>query len=214
MLSGDEPMEAQAARMVSTNRNRTIHYEGNVSLWQGANRLQGSVVDVDRENQTLAADGNVVSNLWEQPKDDAKKKSSAPVLIVVRAPHLIYTDKDHLATYSGGVRLDRPGMQVNSKELRAVLADSNADSRLQKAFADGSVTIVQKAPDRTRTGTGEHGEYYPDDEKVILRGGQPSMVDSLKGETHGAELTYFANDDRLLVNGSGDQPAKSRIRRK
>ena len=214
MLSGDEPLEAQAAKMVSTNRNRTIHYEGSVTLWQGANRIQANTVDVDREKQSLVADGNVVSNLWQQPKDDDKKKAATPVLIVVHAPHLVYTDQNRLATYSGGVRLDRPGLQVKSKELRAFLADSTADSRLEKAFAEGAVEIVQKAPDRTRTGTSEHGEYYPDDEKVILRGGQPTLVDSLKGDAHGNELTYFANDDRLLVNGSADQPARSRIRRK
>ena len=214
MLSGDEPLEAQARKMESTNRNRTIHYEGNVSLWQGANRIQANVVDVDREKQTLVADGNVISDLWEQPKDPAKK-AATPVMTVVRAPHLVYTDQNRLATYTGGARLERPGLQVKSRELRAFLADASADSRLEKALADGAVEIVQQgAPARTRTGTAEHGEYYPDEQKVVLRGGKPQMVDSLKGDTHGDELTYFANDDRLLVNGSPDQPAKSRIRRK
>ena len=214
MLSGEEPLEAQAAKMVSTNRNRTIHYEGGVNLWQGANRLQANVVDVDREKQTLTGDGNVFSNLWEQPKGNDPNKAPAPVLIVVRAAHMIYADSNRLATYTGDVRLNRSGMQVKARELRAYLADSSADSRLEKAFADGAVEILQTAPDRTRTGTAEHAEYYPDDQKVFLRGGQPSLVDSVKGDAHGTELTYFANDDRLLVSGSKDQPAKGRIRRK
>jgi lipopolysaccharide export system protein LptA len=213
MLSGDEPVEAQAAKMASSNRNRSIHYEGNVSLWQGANRIQAAVVDVDREKQTLIADRNVVSNLWQQPKDDAKKPA-APVLIVVHAEHLLYTDQDKLAHYTGNVRLDRPGLQVKSRELKAFLADSTAESRLQKAIADGGAVIVQTIPGRTRTGTAEHAEYFPDEEKVILREGRPQLVDSLKGETNGNELTYFANDDRLLVSGSAEQPAKSQIRRK
>lgn len=214
MLSGDEPVEAQAAKMESTNRNRRIHYEGNVSLWQGADRLQAAVVDVDREKQTLAADRNVVSNLWEQPKDEEKKKSAAPVPVIVHAAHLLYTDQNRLADYTGTVRLQRPGLEVKSRELRAFLADSSAESRLEKAIAEGSVEIVQHATDRTRTGTAEHAEYFPDDEKVVLREGHPQLVDSLKGEAHGVELTYFANDDRLLVSGSADQPAKSQIRRK
>ena len=213
MLSGDEPVEAQAATMMSSNRNRSIHYEGNVTLWQGANRLQAAVVDVDREKQTLAADRNVVSNLWEQPKDD-QKKTAAPVPVVVHAAHLVYTDSDRLAHYTGNVRLDRPGLQVKARELRAFLADSSAESRLEKAIAEGAVEIVQTIPGRTRTGTSEHAEYFPGEEKVILREGRPHLVDSLKGETSGNELTYFANDDRLLVSGSADQPAKSQIRRK
>ncbi len=214
MLSGDEPLHAVARKMESTNRNRTIHYEGDVNLWQGANRIQGNVIDVDREKQTLVADGNVISNLWEEPKDEQKKKSATPVLTVVHAAHLVYTDKDRLAYYSGGVVLDRPGMHVESRELRAFLADNSADSRLEKAFAEGGVKIVQTGPDRTRTGTADHGEYYPESQKVVLRGGKPQLVDSLKGFAYGDELTYFANDDRLLINGSPDQPAKSRIRRK
>jgi len=222
MLSGDEPLEAQADRMDSADRNRRIHYEGRVSIWQGANRLQAGVVDVDRTKQTVVADKDVVSNLWQQPKadtdSDTGKKPSAPVLVLVRAPHMVYTDKDRLAEYSGGVRLDRPGMQVKSKILRAYLADSSADSRLEKAFAEGAVEIVQKNGDLVRNGTSEHAEYYPDSQKTFLSGGQPHLVETLKGqlkgETHGCELTYFGNDDRLLVSGCSEQPVKSRIRRK
>ncbi|HLK46885.1 MAG TPA: LPS export ABC transporter periplasmic protein LptC [Bryobacteraceae bacterium] len=213
MLSGDEPVEAQANKMASSNRNRLIHYEGNVTLWQGANRIQASVIDVDREKQMLVADRNVVSNLWEQPKND-EKRSAAPVPAIVHAAHLVYTDENRLADYTGNVELDRPGLHVKSRELRAFLADSSAESRLEKAIAEGGVQIVQTIPGRTRTGTAEHAEYFPGDEKVILREGKPQLVDSLKGESHGIELTYFANDDRLQVVGSTDQPAKSQIRRK
>jgi lipopolysaccharide export system protein LptA len=114
--------------------------------------------------------------------------------------------------------LNRTGMQVKSRELRAFLAEEGADSRLVKAFADGAVEIVQTAADRRRTGKAEHCEYYTENQKVVLRGGEPEFVDSLngnqKGSTRGVELTYFANDDRLQVIGSPDQPVKSRIRRK
>jgi lipopolysaccharide export system protein LptA len=136
------------------------------------------------------------------------------VLTVVHAGHLVYTDQNRLADYTGGALLNRPTLQVKARELRAFLAEANADSRLEKAFAEGAVEMVQTGANRTRTGTADHGEYYPDEQKVILREGKPQLVDSLKGTTHGAELTYFANDDRLLVNGSAEQPAKSRIRRK
>jgi lipopolysaccharide export system protein LptA len=225
MLSGDEPVEAQARRMTSADRNRRVHFEGNVNLWQGADRVQANIVDVDREKQTLAADGAVITNLWEQPKQNEgsegsggappAKPAAKPVLTVVRASHLVYTDTNRLAIYTGGAVLNRPGMDVKSRELRAYLAEEGADSRLVKAFADGGVEIVQTAADRKRTGKAEHCEYYTENQKVVLRGGEPEFIDSLKGNnTRGVELTYFANDDRLLVNGSPDQPAKSRIRRK
>ena len=140
------------------------------------------------------------------------------MLTVVHASHLVYTEENRLAVYTGGVLLRRPGLQVKSKELRAYLAGApsgpGADSRLDKAFADGAVEIVETAPDRTRTGTGEHAEYYTDVQKVVLRGGRPKLVDSVKGSMQGDELTYFANDGRLLGSGSPQQPITSRIRRK
>jgi lipopolysaccharide export system protein LptA len=225
MLSGDEPVESQARRMVSTNRNRRVHFEGNVNLWQGADRILADVVDVDREKQTLSADGAVSTNLWEKPKESEAAEASGgaspaknPVQTLVRAPHLVYTDADRLAVYTGGTVMNRTGMQVKSRELRAYLAQEGADSRLVKAFADGAVEIVQIAADRKRTGKAEHCEYYTENQKVVLRGGDPEFVDTLngnpKGSTRGVELTYFANDDRLQVIGSPDQPVKSRIRRR
>jgi len=148
-----------------------------------------------------------------------------PVFVVVKAANLVYTDDDRLAHYTGGVALNRPELQVKADELRAILSESKSDdkkkeddedqSRLEKAFADGHVEIVQTGTDRTRTGTGEHAEYYTDDERIILRGGQPQMLDSKKGYTRGPELTYFVNDDRLLVSGGGSkQRATGHLRRK
>jgi lipopolysaccharide export system protein LptA len=226
MLSGDEPLQAQARRMVSTNRNTTIHYEGNVVMWQGANRITADVVDLDRKDKKgLVADGHVINNLWETPKDDGKgdpkKKAAGSILTVVKAPHLVYTDGNRLAYYTGGVDLNRPGMHVTSTELRAFLAESGSDSRLDKAFADGNVLIVNTGKGHTRTGTGDHSEYYTGDQKVIIRSSKPKvakLVDTVKGaphvDTQAQELTYYANDDRLLVNGSPSQPVESQIYRK
>jgi lipopolysaccharide export system protein LptA len=227
MLSGSDPLQAQAQKMESTDHNRLIHYEGHALMWQGANRIQAEVIDLDRVKRTLVADGNVITNLWEQPKDDQPdskekpkkagdkpQKAGPPVLTEVRAPHLEYTESNRLAYYSGGVVLKRPGLLVKAREIHAYLAESGSDSRLEKALADGAVEIYQTSPDRRRTGTGEHSEYYPDQQKIILLGGTPKLVDSKEGTTVAPKgLTYWADDDRLLLNGSKDQPVKTRIKR-
>ncbi|MGA2593289.1 MAG: hypothetical protein ABSH32_25515, partial [Bryobacteraceae bacterium] len=119
-----------------------------------------------------------------------------------------------LAHYSGGVSLNRAGLQVKAIDLRSWLNEQGADNRLQKAFADGAVEVVQVGPIRTRTGTSEHAEYYTDEDKIILRGGDPQMHDSIRGSTRGAELTYYSDDDRFLVNGSPAHPVASRILKK
>jgi lipopolysaccharide export system protein LptA len=224
MLSGDRPLQAQARKMDSRNHNRSMHYEGDVTMWQGANRIQGDVVDVDREKKNLVADGHVVTNLWEEPKDDPKNPSAKkkpvtdPVLTVVHAPHLVYTEENRLAVYTGGVVLNRPNLDVKAKEIRAFLAATGSDSRLEKAFADGAVQITQTSKIGTRLGTSEHAEYYTADQRVFLRDGRPKLVEhrtnGKDNTTEGDNLTYFANDDRLLVNGSRAQPGQSQIKRK
>jgi lipopolysaccharide export system protein LptA len=223
MLSGDDPLQATARKMDSRNRNRQIHYEGGVRMWQGANRIQADVVDLDRnldpQKRTLVADGHVVSNLWEEPKDDQKKKTATPVLTEVHAPHMVYTEATRLTHYTGGVQLSRPGLRVKSQELRAFLGESGADSRLDKAYADGAVEIFSTGKDRTRNGTGDHAEYYTADQKVILRGSWVRMVEKIFKDpqpktSEGTEVTYFANDDRLLVTAPPEKPGNSRINRK
>ncbi len=145
------------------------------------------------------------------------------MLTVVHAQHLVYTEANRLAVYTGGVQLTRPGLQVKGRELRAFLAEAGADSRLEKAFAEGAVEILQSSKDHTRKGTGGHGEFYTDEQKVILRSTAPGttarMVQTPKisakpSTSEGTELTYFVNDDRLLITGAPHEPANSRINRK
>lgn len=214
LLNGDEPLQAQAAHMESTEHNTVAHYRGSAMMWQGANRIQADTIDLNHKTKRLAADGAVISNLWEEPNDEDKKNGAKPVLTVVRAPHLVYTDDNRLAVYTGGVQLTRPNMLIKCVDLRAFLAAQGADNRLEKAFADGDVHIVQNAPGSTRTGTAEHSEYYTDDERVILRGGSPRLVDSVKGQTQAPELIYRADDGSLLGNGAEGIPVQSRTIRK
>jgi lipopolysaccharide export system protein LptA len=241
MLSEDEPLHARAKKMRSTDNSQQIHYEGNAVLWQGANRLEADTVEIDRENSVLKAHGHVMSQLLDkaqdgspQPEADkpagkakatASKKSTttpaksatnqaARVFTVVKAPELEYSDDTRVASYKDGATLDRPSMKVKAREIRAFLRDNSNDSSLDHAFADGQVEIVQTAPGRVRNGTSEHAEYYVDEDKVILEGGSPQFVDSLRGATHGEKLTWFSKDDRLLVNGVETKPVKTVIHRK
>jgi len=216
MLEKDQPVQATAQKMVSTDRNRHIVYEGGAVLWQSANRLQAARVVIDRKEQKLHATGKVVSQLLDKAKPNAPKKD--PVLTLVRSEALEYDDQQRIAWYKGQVRLLRENLDVKSRELRAFLnqsKDGSGDSRLDRAFADGDVEILQSEKARTRRGLAEHAEYYVTDERVILHGGYPQMFDSATGNTsRGRKLTYFANNDSLQVDGAPAQPAVNLIRRK
>ena len=217
MLSEDEPMHARARKMRSTDNSQKIRYEGNAVLWQGANRLEADTVEIDRENSALEAHGHVMSQLLDKAPEAPKKPATKPaarVFTVVRAPELDYNDQTRVASYKDGVTLDRPGMKVKGREIRAFLRDNSGDSSLDHAFADGEVVIDQSSPGRVRKGTSEHAEYYVDEDKVILEGGSPQFIDSLRGATRGEKLTWFSQDDRLLVNGVETKPVNTLLHRK
>ena len=217
MLSGNEPLQARAQRMLSSDRNRSIRYEGNALLWQGASRLQGDKVLIDRGAGTLNAVGSVVSEFPDQQDDTAKKKG-APVFTVIRAAELNYSDKTKLAVYKTGVVMERTGLEVKSNEMRAWFREEKSEtgtqSKLDRIFADGAVDIVSRAPDRTRRGAAEHSEYYIDEDKVILTGGNPFVNDSKRGITRGALITWYSKQDRLIVDSTGTGGSVSRILKK
>jgi lipopolysaccharide transport protein LptA len=141
-------------------------------------------------------------------------QKAAPVFTVVHAPELRYSEKERLAYYHGGAEMKRGPLVVTGKEIRAYLSPSDKDSSLEKAIADGDVKIVQKAPDRTRVGVSEHAEYHAAEGKTVLEGGRPQFSDSTGRSTRGRRLTYFANNDKLLVEGEEGKPVESRILRR
>jgi lipopolysaccharide export system protein LptA len=233
MLDKDEPTLGTADRVISANRNHLVHYAGNAVVWQTSNRIQADRIDIDRDKKSIVADGKVVTQFEDKPKADADApkldatasgqpaptptKPAEVRFTVVRSQHMFYTDPDRQADYTGGVDFWRPAMTVKSATLKAFLnpQDSDADSRINHAFGDGKVEVVQYAPDRHRVGNSEHAEYYTDEEKVILTGGEPKLNDSKTGnDTRGDKLTWFTDNDRLIVEGAPQKKSQSHIHKK
>lgn len=232
MLDSAEAMQAKADKMETRERNSQVHYQGHVVMWQGANRILCDSLDIDRDEKTLHATGNVVSELLDNKKHDEQTTTkdvkvvpvkaepvteSAPIFTTVYAPDLVYNDETRVAHYTGGVKMIRQQMTVTAKELTAFLTprqESSDDSSLDHALAEGNVTVFRTlGGNRTRTGTGERCEYFTKDDKVVLTGGSPKVVDSFKGVTEGNKLTYFNNEDYLLVDG-GKKPVFTEMKKK
>jgi lipopolysaccharide export system protein LptA len=136
------------------------------------------------------------------------------VFTIVKAPNLDYNDDTRLAHYSGGVTLERPDMTVKGQDIRAFLRNNSNDSSLDHAVADSKVQVHAVSLGRIRDAWSEHAEYYVDQDKVILEGGEPRLVDSLRGSTSGEKLTWYSGDDRLVVNGVPQNPVKSLLHKK
>lgn len=223
MLDASKAMQAQADAMQTRDDNTQVHYQGHAVMWQGANRISADAIDIDRDTHSLHASGNVVSELVDEKEANAGNSAattpSGPVFTVVRAPELNYRDDTRVANYTGGVKLTRQKMTITSKELTAYLApktnNAGGQSSLDHAVANGDVKIFDVLnAKRTRTGEAEHCEYYTKTEKVVLSGGSPQLLDSYKGITKGRELTYYDDDDRLIVEGEKNHPAYTRMKKK
>jgi lipopolysaccharide export system protein LptA len=197
--------------MISTGSRRIFRYEGNAILWQGGNRIQADTVEIDRTGKTLVALGSVRSRFTEQPAGARTK--GAPLVTEIRAQTLSYSEKDRTARYTGGVTMKRAGLDVSASELRGLFSVKDGATVLEAAQADGAVRIADPGQGRMRRGAAEHAEYAVAEAKVVLSGGAPEFTDSLRGSTRGRILTWFADSDRLHVEGRESEPAVSRIRR-
>ena len=152
-------------------------------------------------------------------KSGVSGDARAPVFTIVRAPDLLYRDDTRIAHYTGGVTLTRDKMTITGDELRAYLtpktSDQDDNSSLDHAVAEGNVKVVDlRLPGRTRTGTSTHCEYWTKENKVVLNGGTAEVADSIKGVSKGQQLTYFSDDDRLVVDGKQKDLAFTKMRKK
>lgn len=212
LLATDEAFQARAEGMVATQRNQVLRFQGRASVWQGINRIRADRIEIDRRNRTLAARGSVVAQFAEEPP--AANGAAGPSLIVIEARALDYAEATQAAEFTGGIRLLRAGTVVTASRLLAHLRGEQGGSRLERAHAEGSVEVVRAEKDRARRASAEHAVYEAREGRIVLWGGDPVFTDSLRGTVRGRQLTWFPDDDRLLVEGVVDRPAVSRIRKK
>ena len=218
MLDTSQPMQASAEEMHTREDNSQVAYRGRAVMWQGANRISADRIDVDRDGQSLHAVGDVVSELVDN-KSDAGAPLTDPVFTVSTRARVNVSRR-----YSGGVVYGRRDAGAREDdgylEADARISDSEnggngGDSSLDHAIADGEVTVTEVlAGNRKRSGAAEHGEYYTKEDKVVLNGGDPQIVDSIKGMTRGRQLTYFTDEDHLIVEGVSKKVAFTRMKKK
>ena len=187
-------------------------------LWQAPNRLRARRTEIDRARAILTATGDVVSQLLETRRGPAGRSIRIPT--EVRAEKLVYEDARRVAHYSGRVTMIRPELVIHADRLTGYFRKESrrppaaeSSPTIDHAVAVGHVRIIHTADARTRTGYSEQAEYFPAQDKVVLWGGRPRMIDSVKGTVQGNRLTYFARNDRLLVEGREGTPAVSRLHR-
>jgi lipopolysaccharide export system protein LptA len=222
LFSAAEPVYATAERMVSNQRSGRIEYHGKARLWQGADRVEAEKIIIERPEKKLTAEKNVLSVIAEQGDAPAASNGKAGVSgkpmrrpTEVRADAMEYDETSRQVAYNGSVDLRRGALRVKSKTLDAWLAPpGESGSRLEKAIARGAVEVTETAAGgQPRKGFGDEARFHPTEDKVILAGEPARVVNARQDTTQGTELTYYLNDDRLLVLGNPQERTYS-LRRK
>jgi lipopolysaccharide export system protein LptA len=109
--------------------------------------------------------------------------------------------------------LKRQGLTVQSDEMdvffEAAGEKGESQGNLRQAVARGNVEILeQEGTARAgRRGVGQYAEFFPQTEKVILKGSPARVHSAQNDQTRGSELTYYLDDDRLLVLGNETDPS-------
>jgi lipopolysaccharide export system protein LptA len=196
-----------------------IVYAGHARLWQGESLLEADQIQVWRDDKKLQASGHVVAAFPQtaSPLDASfgsqsgtrGKSQSGPTLWTVRAPSLTYWDDQGKAHLEGGVTasslqgsltaksldlfLSAPGAAPNAPQAAANLP---AGRQLNRVLAQGDVVVRQGE----RQGAAEQAEYTAAEEKFVLSGGQPTLIDNASSDTTtGRSLTFFVANDTILI---------------
>ena len=119
--------------------------------------------------------------------------------VTIRADRFEYRDLEHKAMYQGHVRMDSAGATLECDRLDAdfTAPEPSQPSQLDHAVADSNVVLLEPG----RRGTGNHADYFAREGKIVMTGGPPSLYDAQKGFTTGRSLTFFTQDDSLIVDG-------------
>jgi lipopolysaccharide export system protein LptA len=210
MLDDAKPMQAQADIMRTRDNNTKVHYEGHAVMWQGANRLTAQTIDIDRDDESLRAKGDVVSELVDNRQRDGQKAppqptgpqlkpvsvvianaqptnppdvAGSPIYTTVRAPELFYRDDTRVAVYTGGVVLTRDKITVHSKELKAFLSPKKDDSSNDSSL--------------------DHA-FAEGNVRVFE---QVTPIRTREGTSEHAE--YYTKDDKVILNSGSPQMTDS-----
>jgi lipopolysaccharide export system protein LptA len=174
-------------------------YTGNARIWQGDAMVQADEIRLTRDPQEVDATGNVMT-LLPQQQATGENKSAKPTVWAIRGSHLTYMAADGHAHLETGVTAESDQGRMQSRILDAYLTpDTDGRRVMDHAVARGKVIVEQPG----RRGTAERADYIAAEQKYVLSGGQPRLVDATRGTTTGHSLTYYVANDTILVDARG-----------
>jgi lipopolysaccharide export system protein LptA len=201
LLGGPEPIHVTADSMVAHRQSSAATYSGSARLWQGTDTVEGAVIEFDRGNRQLKAQGSRQPVLSVFLQDDGKGHASP---VTVTSSSLTYFDQQHRAVFQGAVLLKSADGTVSADAADVIFRPRAQESgaqgthsgdRIEEILARGHVVIQQPS----RKALGNTMTYTAADGKYVLSGGRPSIFDAEHGVTTGDSLTFYSRSDTVLV---------------
>ncbi len=225
---GSGPAHISSETLSGSSTSGHVIYLGAARLWQGDSSLNSDRIEIWRDDKKLQASGHVLAAFPQAsgivpvpsfssisaPKSKAAPEASEPTLWQAHAPMLTYWSEGAKAHLEGGVTAASSQGSLQSRTLDVFLNPAQPDSaaspvrqapdanaavggQLSRVLAQGSVVVLQGA----RRGTSEQADYTAADQKFVLSGGHPTIIDAQTDTTtSGASLTFFVASDTISID--------------
>ncbi len=192
----DSPFFVAADRAVVKHDEGTARFNGNARAWQEDDFVRAEMIEFDRGERQMLAEGGVQSALYgvERQVEEGKKEV---VPVFGAADRMRYTDQKKEVRYESKVKLKQGTDEIDAAEANVYLDE---DNRLSRMIATGTVVLTQPG----RRGTGNKVDYTADSDSAILTG-NPAQVDDRDHETttKSTRLTLHLRDARIEASDEG-----------
>lgn len=190
------PVFITADRATVRHREAAARYEGNARAWQDDNFVRGDTLELDNNERTMIATGNVQSALYNLERE-VEKGSKEVVPVFVTAEQMNYFDQSHLVRYTGRVKLKQGTDQIDAASAEATMDD---DYKMKTFVAQQNVVLTQPM----KRGTGDKLDYTASTDTAILTGNLAYFEDRERDvTTKGASLTLHLRDARIAASDEG-----------
>ena len=219
------PGRVSGERLDANNATGRAVYSGNARLWQGNSIVEGDVIELNRQTQTLTATGKVHAVFPQAPAADARqsispKRSNKPEFWHAEGNRLTYRsdegrgrmeEKVHAHSDEGLMTADMIDFffapsgasavaegSANAKPAGRPPNGNGTDQQLVRATAFGNVTVEQQG----RHGNASRADYDAKGGRFVLSGGSPTVYDASGNATQGRQLTFFFGDDSISIDSA------------
>ncbi len=210
LFRSSDPVYGSADFLEVNTQSGIAHYWQQAKLWQGEQLLRAESILVFQKEKKLEAEDKVSTLFYlEEAPKSATNQPKQPSPTLIQAEKMIYRDQTQKAVYEKNVRMRHSMGLVQSDRLEVELETIENQTRPRRLIALGHVKIFQPQ----RLATSEMAEYFRADDRLVLSGGSPRVLDSERGSTSGARLTLFRNNDSIFVEGDSETRSYAQPRR-